>query len=88
MTIEGTIIFISEETDINDRFFYFFCKWKISLMQIRATPQVKNASATLNTGKLQNDKKSLTHPRQILSIKFHRVPAINKAKSSTVRYFL
>jgi hypothetical protein len=54
---------VNNKTDIYDRFFYFFCKWKISLIQIRTTPQVKNASATLNTGKLPNDKKSLTHPR-------------------------
>jgi hypothetical protein len=79
---------VNNKTDIYDRFFYFFCKWKISLIQIRTTPQVKYASAILNTGKLPNDKKSLTHPRKILSIKFQIVPAINKAKSSTVRYFL
>ena len=57
-------------------------------MQIRATPQVRNASAILNTGKLPNDKKSLTQPRQILSTKFQSVPASNNEKSNTVRYFL
>jgi hypothetical protein len=57
-------------------------------MQIRATPQVRNASAILNTGKLPMDKKSLTPPSQILSIKFQIVPAINNAKSRIVIYFL
>jgi hypothetical protein len=79
---------VNNKTDVHGRFFYFFCKWKISLIQIRATPQVKKVSAILNTGKFQKDKKSLTHPSQILSIKFHIVPASNNEKSNTVRYFL
>ena len=79
---------VKNKTEVYGRFFSFFCKWKISLIQIRATPQVKKASAILNTGKLPNDKKSLTHPIQILSIKFHIVQAINNEKSGTVRYFL
>jgi hypothetical protein len=54
---------VNNKTDIYDRFFFLFCKWKISFIQIQATPQVKNASAILNTGKLPNDKKSLTPPR-------------------------
>jgi len=79
---------VKNKTANYGRFFFHFCKWKISLIQIRATPQVKKASAILNTGKLQNDKKSLTHPIRILSIKFHTVPANNNTKSSTERYLL
>ena len=79
---------VKNKTANYGRFFSLFCKWKISLIHIRATPQVRKQSAILNTGKLQNDKKSLTHHSQILSIKFHKVPANKSTKSSTVRYFL
>ncbi|MBQ5945742.1 hypothetical protein IJL65_05210 [bacterium] len=79
---------VKNKTEIYGRFFSLFCKWKISLIQIQATQQVRKLSAILNTGKLPNDKKSLTHPSQILSIKFQSVHANNNVKSSVVKYFL
>ena len=57
-------------------------------MQIRATPQVRNVSAILNTGKLHKDRKSLTPHNRILSIKFHIVHANNNENSISVKYFL
>ena len=36
---------VNNKTGAYGRFFVFFCKWKISLIQIRTTPQVKKASA-------------------------------------------
>ena len=79
---------VNNKTASYGRFFSLFCKWKISLMQIQATQQVKKTSAKLNTGKFQNDKKSLTHQSTILSTKFQIVHEINNVKSNIVRYFL